>query len=149
MRNRRRVLRALCSVLAVWLLIVCLSLREDETQVIVLSAEAQTASCGKVAACADTVRRSAMAVPYITDAAMGELHALVEYAGGENPTADKAIGEKGQNTKRNTATTLIDIFRQTRPASSFYFKLLPYGSGPGWCVIPHGTSRTPSPTAVG
>ena len=72
------------------------------------------------------VQETVSQASYMMDAAMDELDGLVQYAAGNDPTADKPIEAEGQNTKRNTATTVIDVIQKMRPVSSFCYQLLPY-----------------------
>ena len=93
------------------------------------------------------VRETASQGAYMMKAAFGEFDALLQYIGGKNPTEGKPIEAKGQNTKRNTATTVIDIFKKTRPAAAFHYQLVPYpGKADAWelCLFytpPFGTEQ--------
>lgn len=74
----------------------------------------------------DLAMQAADSVPYVADAAMDELHGILTYAVGGDPTEGKALEEAGQNTKNNVAISLLWLRKSLRGAYSLRCVLEPY-----------------------
>ena len=71
---------------------------------------------------------SVSAIPYIADAAMGELEGILRYIIGQSITDGKEIHEPGQNTKSNVAISLLSLRKEMRGVCSVRFSLEPVGT---------------------
>ena len=134
MRNRIRLRRVLSAALAFVICILSLPYSVGAEEILTISPAPQDTAARRAPLAVTLVRQTVETgheIEFVAKATADEFNSLVLYAAGKNPTENKPIEAEGQNTKRNTATTLIDIFKQTRPVKSFYFQLKPYQNKKG------------------
>lgn len=137
---RNRIYRLLCICVTIAILLGCVPIAGDTVEVLTLEDSCSASAAIKIPS-VTKIRKSGSdnsgaktscarksTLPYITDVLLEEMSAIVTYANGENPTANKAIEDKGQNTKSNVALTVIFLLKNVKAVRSLRFELLPYGN---------------------